>query len=325
MVTYTRAVPKDLSTFSGFQRCTRLEDLIADVAIIGIPYLSPYEVDEPENPNAVPVTGTVIETPTSIRRYSRKYIPGSYDFDFNGDPISGNKIRIMDCGDVILNPETQENNLEIITNVIKIILDRGAVPIIMGGDHGTPIPVLKAYEKHSPICIVHVDAHLDFRDERYGVKHGLSSPIRRASELPWVESIFQVGLRGVGSAGMQEVEDARKWGCIIITAEELHREGVNRVLKQLPKADRYYITVDVDGFDPSIAPGVNHPVPGGLSYYEALNLFRGVAKKGTIVGFDLVEIVPSLDFRKITCILGARLIMNLICIMADSNQFTPIN
>jgi agmatinase len=315
MTSFTNAVPEEFSTFAGFPRCRDLDALDADIAIIGIPYQSLYDVTA-----RMPITGSVAEAPAAIRKHSGRYTPQSYDFDFSGDPLAKGTIKIVDCGDIKLDSKNLEENLKNIESVIRIILDQGTIPITIGGDHGTPIPVLRAYEKHGPICVIHIDAHLDFRDERFGIKDGLSSPMRRASEMSWVESMFQVGLRGVGSARIQEVEDAQEWGSIMIRAGEFHQEGLNKILRKLPKSDKYYITVDADGLDPSIAPGVNYPSPGGLRYYETLNLFRGIGQRGKIVGFDFVEVVPSLDVRNLTCILGARLIMNIINILAHTGQ-----
>ena len=119
MTSYIRNVSKDLSTFCGFPRCPQLDDLDADVVIIGIPYESPYEVSDSKNPDALPVTGTVTEAPATIRRYSRDYTLDSYDFDFGGDPLAGSIIKIIDCGDIILNHKKQEKNLKNITNALK--------------------------------------------------------------------------------------------------------------------------------------------------------------------------------------------------------------
>jgi len=148
----------------------------------------------------------------------------------------------------------------------------------------------------------------------------LSSQMRRASELPFVQGMAQLGIRGVGSARRQEVDDARAYGSVLIGAAELHRDGVEAALSKIPAADNYYITFDTDGMDPAIAPGVGYPAFGGLTYYQAFDLIRGVAAKGKIVGFDIVEIAPSHDFRDMTSLLAARLILNVIGAMAHEDQ-----
>jgi agmatinase len=107
---------------------------------------------------------------------------------------------------------------------------------------------------------------------------------------------------------------------VVIGAADLHRNGVDAALETLPAASRYYITFDMDGLDPSIAPGVNALAFGGLTYFQAFDLLRGVAAKGSVVGFDMVEIAPANDVQDLTSQLAARLILNLIGAMAHSGQ-----
>jgi agmatinase len=206
------------------------------------------------------------------------------------------------------------------TAVVNAILDRGAVPIVLGGDHAIPIPVFRAYEGRGEMVIVQIDAHIDWRDERNGIREGLSSTMRRASEMPWVTGMAQIGLRGVGSARRQEVDDARAFGSVLIRAEEVHERGVDEILRRIPPSSRYYITLDADGLDPAIAPGVNDPGFGGLTYYEASNLLRGVARKGRVVGYDVVEVVPRADVQNLTSLLAARLTLNLMGAIVHEGQ-----
>ena len=112
-----------------------------------------------------------------------------------------------------------------------------------------------------------MDAHLDFRDEVAGLRDGYSSPIRRLRELPWVRTVVQVGLRDVGSAREEEVLAARAAGNVLVRAEEVHARGaalLDELAARFDPAHRVYITVDVDGLDPSCAPGTLWPAPGGL-------------------------------------------------------------
>ncbi len=311
----TEPVPEGLPSFAGFPGCKDVEKLIADAAIIGIPYKSPYSVTDPEE-------GTVITAPDAIRRHSKRYAGrlNHYDFDFGGDIFAGHDLKIVDCGNVVMNPEEHSKNLKNASSVIKTLLNKGVVPFVLGGDHGTTIPVLRAYKDYGPLFLVHVDAHIDFRNERDGFKYGFSSPMRRASEMPWIKGIVHIGLRGSGSARKQEVDLARKYGSIIVSAEELHRIGVERIIEMIPQAEGYYFSIDADGFDPSLSPGVFYPSPGGLTYYQITGLIKGIAKKGRISGFDFVEYVPGLDVRNLTAIFAGRLILSFIGAMAYSGQ-----
>ena len=195
------------------------------------------------------------------------------------------------------------------------------LPIVLGGDHGVPIPVLKAFDGQGPITLVQIDQHIDWRDEVNGVREGLSSPIRRASEMAHIGQIFQIGLRASGSARTEEVEAALAYGAHLITAWELHEVGIDAILARIPDGGRYYLTVDLDGMDPSIAPAVLAPCPGGVTFYQARKLIHGLVRKGRVVGMDVVEITPRDDVNQITCITAGRLIVNLIGMAVRAGYF----
>ena len=312
----TIPVPDDRPTFAGFQRCASLDELDADIAIIGVPYGVPSSMDGSRSPSST--------APATIREQSRRFarFQGHHDVDFGGDILAGKPIRIVDCGDIAMQPGAFAANSAATTSAIRTILDTGAIPIVLGGDDSIPIPVLRAYQDAGPLCVVQIDAHIDFRDEVEGVREGLSSTMRRASEMPWVHGIAQVGLRGVGSARAQEFDAARAFGAVHITAAEVHREGVAAAIARIPESDRYVITLDIDGLDPAIAPGVIAPAFGGLSYFQVFDLIRGVAARGRIIGFDVVEVVPEWDVRNLTSLLAARLAMVTIGSIAWSGQVT---
>jgi agmatinase len=204
--------------------------------------------------------------------------------------------------------------------VVRKIIDQGAVPIVLGGGHEITIPVLRAYDGLEPMYLAQIDAHLDWRDEVNGVRDGLSSPMRRASEMAWVSGMAQIGIRGVGSARQQEVDDAIAYGSLIVSARELQRVGPEAILARIPDASRYFITFDADGLDPTIAPAVGAPNFGGVSYYEAFALLRGLAAKGKIVGYDIVVVRPNIDVASITSHVAARLTLAVIGAMAHEGQ-----
>jgi agmatinase len=290
------------------------------VAIIGVPYRSPYDIHVPAVGGGESARPPGPEAAAALRRQSQSYALSlrHYDFDFEGDLFAGREVRVVDCGDLVMEPADHRADLRAITAAVQAILRRGAVPMVLGGDHGTPIPVLQAYEGQGPLCVVQIDAHLDYRDEREGFREGYSSQMRRAAEMPWVGGLMQIGLRGVGSGRREEHEAARRRGSVLVRAQELHQTGVARVLRRLPKAKQYYITIDADGLDPAIAPGVFYPSPGGVDYFEMTDLMRGIARRGRICGIDFCEVVPALDVRDLTSIFGSRLILNFIGAMAHA-------
>jgi agmatinase len=189
----------------------------------------------------------------------------------------------------------------------------------LGGDHGIPIPVMRALEGiATDITLVHVDAHLDWRNDVNGEPEGYSSPIRRASEMAWFGQIVQIGIRGIGSARTGEVEDARAYGADIVTAYELHDIGMEAVLERIPDGGPYYLTIDADGIDPTIMPAVMAQTPGGLNWVQTHKLIHGLVGKGRVLGMDLVEIAPSHDVGNITMVHAERLLCNFIgaCVRA---------
>lgn len=196
---------------------------------------------------------------------------------------------------------------------VRKIVKSGATLISLGGDHGIPIPILRGMQElGEKITLVQVDAHIDWRDEINGEHDGYSSPIRRASELDWIGDIIQIGIRGVGSARTGEVEFAKAYGADIITAYEMHDMGMQAVLDRIPDGGPYYLTVDADGLDPTIMPGVISQTPGGLTWVQMHKLIHGLVKKGRVIGMDLVEIAPSRDVGCITMAHAERVLCNFI-------------
>ncbi len=294
------------ATFLYARPAPDLDALAADIAVLGIPYGHPYAVTE-----AMPDPTTA---PAAVRAATERVCRAleRYDFDVGGPIFAGQDIRMVDCGDVpgsLHDPDAHYRRAE---QAVRKILAAGALPLIIGGDHGIPIPVLRAYDGRGPITVVQIDAHIDWRDEVNGVRDGYSSPMRRASELPHVTAMFQIGIRSQGSARAGEVAAAEAWGAQIITAWEVHDTGMDAVLARIPDGGNYYLTVDADGLDPAIAPGVLAAAPGGLSFHQARKLIHGLVRKGRVVGMDVVEIAPRKDVNNITAITAGRLFVNLI-------------
>jgi agmatinase len=287
---------------------TNFENFKADIAILGMPFGAAY------SPRGF--TNDQTNAPQAIRDVTDRIVraPDHYDFDIDGPLLQGRSdIRFVDCGDVLPNLAIPGDHYRRVEIAIRQILRGGALPIILGGDHGITTPVLKAYDEVGPITLVHVDAHLDWRDEVNGVRDGLSSPIRRASELPYVKKIVQIGLRAQGSGRPADYQAALAYGAELITAYELHEIGIKAVLDRIPDGGNYYLTIDADGMDPTVMPAVDGPAPGGMNFMQARSLIHGLVKKGRVVGMDIVEIQPSKDTAtKLTCVTAGRLIVNLI-------------
>ena len=299
-------------TFIGAALETDLSRLEADIAVLGVPHGVPYGMGGSSSEAA----------PAAIRQASARSgrFIDHYDYDLGGPLLDGRSVRIVDCGDVPGDPLDVPGNVKRAEQAVSAILERGAVPIVLGGDDSIPIPVLRAYRDHGPLVLVQIDAHIDFRDEVEGVSEGYSSPIRRASEMEWVSAIVQIGMRGSGSARPAEVEAALANGNTIITAREVHAGGAAAVLERIPDGARYFITLDCDGLDPSLMPAVGAPAPGGLTYFQTVEILHGLAGKGQIAGMDLVELAPALDVNGISSLTASRIILNLLGAVARSGQ-----
>ena len=185
--------------------------------------------------------------PDAIRHASLDvdYTRNHYDWDLGGPLLDDRVIRVVDCGNVTADMSDHRVHNRRAEQAARKIIGANTTIITLGGDHGVPIPVMRACEEHgSPITLDHVDAHLDWRHEVNGETEGYSSPIRRASEMPWFGKIVQIGIRGIGSARTGEVDDARAYGADIITAYEMHEIGMDAVLDRIPDGGSYYLTID---------------------------------------------------------------------------------
>jgi agmatinase len=294
------------ATFLYSELATDLDHLQADIAFLGIPYGDAYSFAE--------IVNDQTNMPAAMRRATDRIVRSieRYDFDLGGPLYDGRPIRTVDCGDIIGDFRDLTAHYVKAEAAIRKIRAAGAMPIVLGGDHGVPIPVLRALDGDGPITLIQIDQHLDWRQEVNGVSTGYSSPIRRASEMAHVGEIFQIGLHGTGSARIEEVEAARAYGAHLVTSYEVHERGMQAVLDRIPAGGRYYLTIDLDGIDPAIAPGVAGPCPGGLTFPQVRTLIHGLVGKGRVVGMDVVEITPRSDVNQITCITAGRFVVNMI-------------
>ena len=293
-----------ISSFGKSPICLDWDAIDADVAILGAPY----------------DFGTQWRSgarfgPRSIREASTLFSfghAGAYDHEDDVTYLEADKVRMVDIGDAdIVHTDTVKSHANIEFGVRKI-LAAGALPVVLGGDHSINIPCVNAFSDSGPIHIVQIDAHLDFVDERHGVRFGHGNPLRRAAEKSYVTGLTQLGIRNVSSTAREGYEDARRMGSDILSVRQVRKLGTDAVLDRIPKGARYYVTIDIDGFDPSIAPGTGTPSHGGFIYYEVLELLAGLVKRGTVVGVDLVEVAPDYDHTGTTAILAAQLLLNFI-------------
>lgn len=289
-----------------FAKKPYLEDwssIDADVAILGAPF------DAGTQWRAGARFG-----PRGVREASTLFSfghAGAYDHEDDATYL-GADVRMVDLGDAdIVHTDTLKSHANIRAGV-EAILKAKALPVVIGGDHSINIPCIEAFEGHAPFHILQIDAHLDFVDERHGVTRGHGNPMRRAAEKDHVSGLTQVGIRNVSSTAKEGYEDARARGSDILSVRQARALGPAGTAARIPAGVPVYITIDIDAFCPSIAPGTGTPSHGGFLYYDVLELLQEVTRHHQIVGIDLVEVAPDYDPTGSTSILAAQVLMNLL-------------
>lgn len=292
-----------ISTFGKRPYVSDWSGIDADVAVMG----APYDFGTQFRPGAR-------FGPRAVREASTLFSfghGGAYDHEDDATYL-GSDVRIVDIGDAdIVHTNTIKSHENIKTGV-NAMLDAGAFPVVIGGDHSVNIPCIDAFEGRGDIHILQIDAHLDFVDERHGVRNGHGNPMRRAAEKSYVTGLTQVGIRNVSSTAKEGYEAAREMGSDIISVRQMRAFGAQGVIDRIPKGARVYVTLDIDGFCPSIAPGTGTPSHGGFLYYEVLEMLQALVKQHEVVGIDLVEVAPEYDHTGGTAILAAQILLNFL-------------
>jgi agmatinase len=277
--------------------------IAADVAVMGAPFDfgTQFRAGARFGPRAVREASTLFSFGHA----------GAYDHEDDAIYL-GPEVSIVDIGDAdIVHTDTEKSHANIELGV-RAMLAAGALPVVIGGDHSINIPCIRAFDGQGPIHILQIDAHLDFVDVRHGVRHGHGNPMRRAAEKGYVTGITALGIRNVSSTTKEGYDAAREMGDDILSVRQVRRLGVEGVLARIPAGARLYITIDIDGFCPSIAPGTGTPSHGGFLYYEVLEILQAAAKAHEVVGIDLVEVAPDYDRDGTTAILAAQVLLNLL-------------
>lgn len=279
------------------------DNIDADIAIIGAPFDfgTQYRAGARFGPRGIREASTLFSFGHA----------GAYDHEDDTTYLPGS-VKIVDMGDadiVHTNTEKSHKNIEF---AVRKALEAKAIPVVLGGDHSVNIPAINAFADEEPFHLIQIDAHLDFVDERHGVRNGHGNCMRRAAEKDYVTGLSQIGIRNVSSTSKEGYEAARQMGADILSVRQFRELGVGKVAARIPKGKRYYITIDIDGFDPSIAPGTGTPSHGGFHYYEVLELLQHIAKQGDVIGIDLVEVSPDHDPAGVTSFLAAQVLLNFL-------------
>ena len=289
--------------------CANLDELDADIAILGVP----SDEGSPWKPGAR-------FAPRMIRELSVKYAgygpvqnqAGYYDIEEDRRFLEYEFVnrRIIDCGDSDIIYTNVEQTFENITGDVRKILQAGAFPVIIGGDHAITYPVVRAYQED--LHVVHFDAHMDYRPFVHGVQWANGNPIRLVSELTNVGEIIQVGIRSLRTR-QADVADSRARGNDIVTIPEFRKRGYEGVIEKLPNGAPVYVSIDIDVLDLPLVPGCASSEVNGLTYDELRHTLFAIAQQNEVIGFDLVEVNPMIDVASDnTSLLAAQLIIEFL-------------
>lgn len=230
--------------------------------------------------------------------------------------------HIADVGDVRFS-----NRFDLAVQVAEIetyyrrLSKAGVAPVTAGGDHSITYPILKGIASESPVGMVHIDAHTDTWGEIWGSKFHHGAPFRSAVEDGVLDPkrTIQIGIRG-GQNFMDGIEFSQSSGMRVVFIEEFAERGVNAIIEEARRVvgdGPFYISFDVDGLDPVYAPGTGTPEIGGITTLEAQQLLRGL-RGLNLVGGDVVEVSPPFDPSGNTALVGASLMFDILCLVADS-------
>lgn len=228
-------------------------------------------------------------------------------------------LNIADIGDVPINPYNLQDSIRIIERAFDAILVQDCRPLTLGGDHTIALPILRAMaRKHGPIGLVHIDAHADINDHMFGEKIAHGTPFRRAVEEELLDGprVVQIGLRGTGYSA-EEFDWPRAQGFRVVQAEQCWHRSLDPLMGEVREqmgTGPVYLSFDIDGLDPSVAPGTGTPEIGGLTLAQALEIIRG-CRGMNVVGGDLVEVSPPYDTSGNTSLIAANLLFEMLCVL----------
>jgi len=241
-------------------------------------------------------------------------------------PRSGvNPFKMVNCadlGDAPVNPIDIMQSLDLITDFYNQLTDKGIVPLTAGGDHLISFPILRSLGRDGPVGMIHFDAHTDMNDSYFGnSKYTHGTPFRRAIEQGFLDPkrTIQIGIRGVKYEST-DFDWALSQGVRIIEIDEFFDRGVDSIMKEARKIvgdGKTYVSFDIDGIDPSYAPGTGTPEIGGYSTYEAQKMLRALDGLN-LIGADLVEVSPPFDPSGGTAWVGVSLMFEMLCVLAPA-------
>ena len=309
MTEHRPITPQQQPKFAGIKTYMRLPHLQTtqgiDFAVVGIPWdgATSYRTGQRMGPDAIR------KVSLTLRPYNLALDVGIFEH------CAG-----VDFGDVSVVPGYIEDTYDKIETELCPLVEAGAIPVVMGGDHSITLPELRAIAKtHGPVALIHFDSHTDTNDQYFGRPFYHGSMFRRAVEeniLRPANSI-QVGMRG-SVYSKEAYEESASLGFKVVTMSEVRETGLQRlseIIKNRVGLSKVFVTFDIDVVDPAFAPGTGTPEVGGFTSAEAIDLIRGL-KGLNFVGFDVVEVLPGYDVAEITALLAANIVYEFLSLIA---------
>ncbi len=299
----------EIPTFLRAPLARSLEDV--DIALVGVP----YDGGVTHRPGAR-------HGPREIRNMSS--MMRSYHHVTRFNPFEA--CRVADVGDVrFKNIYSLEEVIKDIEHFYRRLHDAGVTPLAAGGDHSITYPILKALGSEESLGLVHIDAHTDTWGPFMGSKYHHGAPFRMAVEGGYLDPkrTIQIGIRGAQNT-LEGWDYSLESGMRVVFVEELVKRGVDGVIEEARRVvgdGPTYISFDVDGLDPVYAPGTGTPEIGGITTREALSLLRGLNGLN-LIGGDVVEVAPPFDPSGNTALVGATLLYEVVCLLAESRNGT---
>ncbi|MFN8233838.1 MAG: arginase family protein [Actinomycetota bacterium] len=229
--------------------------------------------------------------------------------------------RIADVGDADILPTNVVGTFANITELTRSVVNRGAMPVAIGGDHAVTFPVVRGFEDEEPFHVVHFDAHLDYMPFVHGLEYTNQHAFRHIRMMPNVGSLVQVGIRSLRNTRVMHDESERD-GNRVVTMEEFRDRGDDVVLDGIPEGARCYVSIDIDVLDIALTPGCVSAEPGGFTYEELRDSLRAIAERTEVIGFDLVEVNPMLDVPTgLTSYLAAHTVIEFLGRICDQPRW----
>ena len=275
-----------------------------DVAVIGVP----FDIGTSNRPGARFGPRGIRDESVLLRPYNMATRAAPFD-----------SLKIDDTGDVASSPFDLSSAVEQIEEHFDNLLSNDLITASLGGDHTIVLPILRAMaKKHGPVGLIHVDAHTDINDTMFGAKIAHGTPFRRAVEegLLDTDRVVQIGVRGTGYAA-DDFDWSREQGFRVVQVEECWGESLTPLMSEIREQvgdGPVYLSFDIDGLDPSFAPGTGTPEVGGLTVPQALEIIRG-CRGLNLVGVDLVEVAPIYDTSGLTSLTAANLVYEMLCVL----------